>query len=239
MPQDYPSQFGRSDAYSNPEGMLPMPPPASTSWPAPQWFTQKISFTWELVATIDGTDPDEVYPTGWLYRYVWNTATFDLRPDLRSGNASPKDGIPMLSPAARLMLQLTRSANGTASQPLLSSDGLYVEAVDWVNNVTNYSSDRRTADGGITGGAGLIPGNAVNVTSQFTTVTSTTPTGYVGARSVLVGFAPPGTNLGGGDGYPVRFWRLELRFNMLVRSELPLPDPPTEPPALVLQASMY
>jgi hypothetical protein len=59
------------------------------------------------------------------------------------------------------------------------------------------------------------------------------------ARTALVGFAPPGTTLGGGEGYPVRFWRLELGFSIFVETGAPLPPEPPEPPPLTLQASMY
>ena len=232
MPQDYPSQYGRSDAYSNPEGTIPFPPPASTSWPAPQWFTQAIPFGWTLTGTIDGTDPNSPFPTGFLYNWNWSTPVFDLRPDLRSGNASPKDGVPMLPKSARLMVQLKQSSNSSGALGVLNTSGLTVQAVDYSNNVTNYSSDRRLNDAPpVTGGAGLLPANPINVTSQFT-ATGT-------ALALLAGFAPPGTNLGGGDGYPVRFWRLELRFQILVPSLLPLPLVPLQPRKYVLQGSMY
>lgn len=227
MSQDYPAQFGRSLLYRDPQGTLPMPSPQDI--PRPQWFSQWMKFRWQLIDTIQ-PDEQEPQPPGFVFRCTWTSPAFDLRPDLRSGNAGTKDGVPIWSTAARMYVQVARDAQGTASQPVLRLDNITVSGTDWVNTTFNRSSDRRLGEG-ITGGGGLLQEETKDVSSKFAAPSP--------ARTALVGFSPPGTDLGGGDGYPVRFWRLELAFTSFVETGAPLPPDPPEPPPLVLQASVY
>lgn len=232
MSQDYPAQFGRSPLYQNSQGTLPMQPPPAGSMPASQWYTQWMPLQWTLSETVD-TDSASPLGVGYVYTCSWTSPAFDLRPDLRSGNAGPKDGTPIWTRSGRLFVQLAGDAQGTGIQPSLV-DLLFnfsAQAQDWVNTTFNRSGDRRLGEG-IGAGAGLLAEGPVDVSAQFSATGD--------ARTVLVGFAPPGTTLGGGEGYPVRFWRLQLNFSVFVETGAPLPDPATvDPPALMLQASVY
>jgi hypothetical protein len=124
---------------------------------------------------------------------------------------------------------------GTGTQPDLDTSNLTAEARDWINDTFNYSSDRRPGEG-VTGGAGLLLSAPVDVSSKFAVPPLS------GATTSLVVFAPPGTTSGTGEGYPVRYWRLQLDFTQFVETEFPVPDPPPMPSSLltpVLQVSMY
>lgn len=241
QPRDFPAQFGRDPNYANPGVTLPLPSP--TEMPRPVWHTPKTPFRWTFSA-FNITPPE---PVGPIYTYNWTTPAFDLRPDLRSEQASPKDGQPVWSTASRLYIQLSGNpsigvgASGPGSQPALTGGGTggsyTVHAIDWVNATTNYSADRRPTEA-VTGGAGLLNLPARDVSADFAFGTSILPT----PTSILVGFAPPGTGLGGGEGYPVRYWRLQLQFSILIETGLPEPVPLPVPNGnipSVLWASVY
>lgn len=226
---DYPSQFGRSPLYRDPEGTLPMPSPQDI--PRTQWFTQWMKFRWALIDRIRRHDPSP-YGVGFRYGYTWTSPAFDLRPDLRSGNAGAKDGVPIWTPSARLFVQLAVDAQATGRQPALAPEiiNLSVDAVDFVNTSFNRSGDRRLGEG-IGSGAGLLQGSPINVTSKFNAANQ--------ATTSLAGFSPPGTTLGGGEGYPVRYWRMQLDFSIFIETGAPLPVRVQSIPALTLQASVY
>lgn len=229
MSQDYPAQFGRSPFYRDPQQTLPMPPPAAGTMPAAQWYTQWQNFRWSLVRTIDVGDADPL-GVGFVYGYTWTSPAFDLRPDLRSGNAGTKDGVPIWSMGGRLFVQLATPGAGGIFD---SVRFLSTEAQEWVNTTVNRSGDTNVLDGA-TAGAGLLREALYDVSAQFSS------SGGGSANTILAGFAPPGTSLGGGEGYPVRYWRLQLKFSVFVETDAPLPDPATvTPPALLLQASVY
>lgn len=226
---DYPSQFGRSPLYRDPLGTIPMPSPQDI--PRVQWYTQWMKLRWELTETVD---TDSVLPlgVGYIYSYTWTSPAFDLRPDLRSGNAGVKDGVPVWSNAARLYVQLAVDAEGTGTQRALSdfAPNLIVGGTDFMNTNFNDSGNRRLGEG-VGAGAGLLQGGEINVSSKFNPGPQ--------ARTAVAGFAPPGTALGGGEGYPIRFWRLRLDFSIFVETGAPLPVEAPAPPPLTLQASVY
>lgn len=246
MAKDYPSQFGNSEQYRNPDGTNPMPSPENI--PRPRWDGPRTPFRWEVQTVVT----DEVAPApplvnledtplapGVVYTYTWTSPVFDLRPDLRSSQGAAKAGTPIWSTAARLYIQMLVNSRGSGNQvPLNRAVGLdvpgsiAVTARDWVNTFANVELQTAPSDG-VTGGAGLQRGNPTDVSGLFNVPLDSD------ATTVLAGFAPPGTTLGSGDGYPVRYWRLELTFTCTIETGLPLPDPlPTGKP-LVLQPSVY
>lgn len=230
---DYPSRFGGGSQYSNPEGTLPLPSPGNV--PRPLWVGDRQRFNWSVLLLPVDDPPD---PVGVTYQYVWQSPTFDLRPDLRSAQGAPKDGVPIWSTAARLYIQIAGDpSRGTppvpGTQPVLNMAGTVVEANEWVNISTNYSSDRRPGEG-ITGGAGLLSLGTFDASAAFTALP--------GATTVMVPFSPPGTGAGGGDGYPVRYWRLRLTFTHFIETGLPAPVPlptPDQNAPGVIWASVY
>jgi hypothetical protein len=237
--RSFPAEFGSSEQYYNSQTTLPLPSPRDV--PRPIWTTDKIGLTWRRVGIPADAEPPDV--PGVTYQYSWFTPSFDLRPDLRSAFGAPKDGVPIWSSAARVYIQLAGNPSvgiaGTA--PVLDTSGLTALATDWVNATTNYASANRPADinpeTGLTyeGGWGLYPTSERNVSAQFV---ASGPNAY----SILVGFTPPGTGLGGGDGYPVRYWRLQLKFRVFIPTLLPPPPIlPVPGPAIpsTLWATVY
>lgn len=227
---NFPSRYGHSPLYANPQGTVPAPSP--TGIPRPVWGTQWMVVQWVQTDVVDPTvDPLEVRPPGVLYRYTWSSPVFDLRPDLRSSNAGPKDGVPIWSVAARLYVQLAANARGSGAQPALLTPNVNVTATDWVNTTFNFSGARRPTEG-VSGGAGLLNSTPTDVTAKFSA-------SGAGVTTTLAGFAPPGSTLGFGEGYPVRFWRLQLTFEQFIETEVPLPDPLPNGRPYVFQASVY
>lgn len=229
MPKQFPAQYGRSPLYRNPEHTLPMP--AASDIPVPQWYTPWMRIDWALDRTVDPSlaDPGVAYPPGGVYTYTWTTPNFDLRPDLRSGNAGPKQGVPIWTPSARLFVQLA-SQGGQPGIQILQTPNLTVTATEWVSLAFNQTQALGGTGQSFTG---LKQQPSYDVTSKFAV-----PPGNLGS-STVGGFAPVGSNLGGGEGYPVRFWRLQLEFEIAVETAVPLPSPLTLPANYILQASMY
>ena len=223
---DIPARYGQSDMYRNPNGTLPMPSPQDV--PRPLWGNDGCEFAWEEVFVSDGTGvPPETqaYPPGVMYTYTWTSPVFDLRPDLRSANGAPKVGVPIWSTSARLYLQLMAPSNGAGAQPALDMSWTTATAQDF----TEVYANQQPANGASTG---KVPGGATyNVSALFTTAP--------GQQSLLVGFSPPGTNLGFGTGYPVRYWRLAVIFTKFVPFNLPVPNPLPVPVPITLQAAVY
>lgn len=205
MAKQYPGQFGRSPLYSNPEGTLPLPSPKEV--PRPQWYGARMPFVWVPVVVDEAPAP-----VGILYIYEWTSPVYDLRPDLRSANASPKTGVPIWSSASRLYVQVTAPSIDALPFP----SPISVLSTEFAQT-TNAQQQRRLGEG-----AGVPPNvqsiGSANVTGAFATTSG-------GQQSVLAGFSPPGTTLGFGDGYPVRYWRLKLKFSWFVETGVPVPTP--------------
>lgn len=230
MSKDYPSQYGNSPQYRNPDGTVPLPSPSDI--PKTNWNTQWVSLGWTTLFTV-GDGSSLPYPPGVMYGATWSSTTFDLHPELRSAQAGPKDGTPIWNISSRMYVQLRINSAGAGVQSNLSAlAGMQVNAQDLVSAVFNYSGSSRPGEG-VTGGGGTIGGTITNVSNLFA------PSSINQQFVALAGFAPPGTTLGFGEGYPVRYWRLALGFTFFVEEGLPLPDPPTDPPSVMLQATVY
>jgi hypothetical protein len=236
----YPAQFGHNPAYSNPNGVLPLPEPPVGAIPTAQWYSPKSKFVWANPVIIDPADENAPpLPPGVLWTYVWTSPAFDLRPDLRSGNAGQLDGVPVWNIAARLRVMIFEQSVSSGPQaPTVNTTGLTVAAAEWANDATNNSMAGYVTDGGSPAGAGLFRLQSRDVTNLFSQ--SNPPLGNVPGQALLAGFAPAGTTLGFGEGYPVRFWRLQLTFQQLVPlAELPAPDPLPVARPYIMQASYY
>jgi len=225
--QRFPSQFGTDPYYENPQGTIPGPP--GPKLPRP-WYASRTNFEWDATAVVAPPAP-----IGINYTYVWTSPIFDLRPDLRSADAGPKQGVPIWSRSDRLYIQLFAPTTTGLPVPL----GWTVTAQEF--GQTNVAQSQRGVGGaGATATPNVLGIGQVNVTAQFTV---TAP--Y--QQSIIAGFSPPGTTLGGGEGYPIRFWRLKLFFSYFEETgapvPIPLPDLPTFPAGTSLptaiQAAVY
>lgn len=226
MSKQYPAQYGRSPLYRNPDGTLPMP--AGAEIPITQWYSTNQPVQWGAATNLDGGDNDGL-PTGFQYTATWASPDFDLRPDLRSAQAGPKAGVPIWSPSARLFVTL-RAPSSNPGQASLVVPNLTVLATEFTSDAFNFTTNVATF-GAAQGLPGLPSSSVRDVSSQFN------PSATV--ASVLAGFSPPGTGLGGGEGYPVRYWRISLAFTIIVEAELPLPNPALAAPRLSIDAAMY
>ena len=243
MPKQYPAQFGRSPLYRDPEGTLPFP--AAHDIPISQWYQHETTMSWVLVQAIAPTvNPpiSSVLPPGWEYQYIWTTPVFDLRPDLRSANAGPKEGVPIWTNNGRLYIQMSQPSLGNFARVALTTPNLKVSATEWVNTSFNHNSS--AVPGGpanLQAGQGLLEQPSYDATSKFATAAQVG--GGFTASTQIGGFAPTGTSLGAGDGHPIRFWRLRLHFSIIVEAQLTaqgnLPSAQLFPTDYVLQASYY
>ena len=216
MPKQYPAQFGRSPLYRDPEGTLPFP--AARDIPIAQWYAHETTFEWTLIETINpvaGTTSS--LPPGWLYQYCWTTPAFDLRPDMRSANAGPKEGVPIWTDNARLLVQINQPSAGHLARPALVTPNLKVVATEWVNTSFNHNSFPLGSS--VAAGNGLLEQPSYDATSKFATSAQAGNPEFT-ASAQIAGFAPTGTSLGFGEGHPIRFWRLKLCFEILVQTDI-------------------
>jgi len=236
VPQDYPTQFGRSDLYPNSNGTIPAPPPNPANVPVPLYFSATATFTWTLFQTITEVDVNAAFPPGYVFRSTWTSPAFDLRPDMRSGQGAAKEGAAIWSRSARLYYTLMAPSTGTGSRAGLSTLNLNVAAQNFTAPVVNITNMGAPAEG-ISAGAGLQATPPTDVSGLFAV-----PPGLgTAVTSVLVGFAPPGTTLGMGEGYPIRYWRLQLTFDQFVATTTrPVPvTPDVSPTSYAFVAAVY
>lgn len=214
MNKKFPAQWGNAPQYTNPSTTLPMP--MGQTMPIPLWIQTKLPFRWTGPFFTDPTDfpvaggslPNTVY-----YTFEWDTPIFDLRPDLRSAQAAAKNGVPIWNTGARLYLQLFGLLNSVDNPlplvftPIGAATGLTAIGVDQGNAIFANITQAAVADPTV-----VVPYNSVQDIGPPETITNSFifPAGQ--PDSTVVGFAPPGTNLGGGDGYPLRYWRLRITF---------------------------
>jgi hypothetical protein len=198
--------------------------------PPPEW-TVTASFDWRVAAARPGDPP------GYAYEYEWSTPVFDLRPDLSSRIGTTKQGFPIWRRYGRLRVQL-------AGVRGLSADftNLTVTATEFVQVFdANVQAQRLTppATTATTPSPLLFQLDSADVTNVFFPVIPTTP----GVSQAALGeFSFRGNQLGGGEGYPVRYYRLQLRFRSF--GETGLPVPPVPPPisplrTYALSAAVY
>lgn len=187
--------------------------------------TKKQPPLWNVTTQMTWASPRaQLNPPGFTWEYRWSTTTFDLRPDLKSQIGNSKQGFAVWDTAARLYVLLT-GANGAT----FDGRNLSVVATDFVQV---FDANPQAPAGQST--PNLKQLGATNVSTVFYPI-NTIP----GQGNVLGGFAPPGTSLGGGEGYPVRYWRVEFVFTLFTPQDEPLPPNPTPPAPFVLIAGTY
>ena len=227
MSKAYPSQYGNASQYYNPDRTIPAPFPKDI--PVPQWYSSENPFDWTTAVAVG--------PGGAIginYTYTWSSPVYDLRPDLRSGNAARKEGVPIWTRSARMYVQIVAGNGGTffAAAPLTVTATEFTQTT----NAENRSAGPLLSKGS---GSNVLSSGRYDASSQFAAA-------FSGQQSLLAGFAPPGTTLGFGEGYPVRYWRLELGFTVFQETGLPIPDPIPDNPddwsngvTPVLHAAVY
>lgn len=125
--------------------------------------------------------------TDGTYLAEWRTPIFNLRPDLRSAGGTPKSGVPIWNRTARLYVQVSNLINGGAD----TTTKLRVESLEY--GAIAYGDVR----------------NGFNSVERVTAAADITADFMLGTNQpdrVILTFAPLG------EGTPVRFWGLELRF---------------------------
>ena len=157
------------------------------------------------------------------YTATWKSPLFDLRPDLRSAIAAPKVGIPIWTRAGRLYVQFFGLEG-------LSNENLKMFATEFGN--LNLGESTPGAAGGPTA---IVP--AISAPIEVTSVLSFAAPAAPG--SAVLGYAPYSASLGGGDGYPIRYWYLVLTFVKIF--DIGIPGPPATPaaPGIRIQAGFY
>jgi hypothetical protein len=226
--RDFPSQYGRSEQYRNPEASLPFP--VAKEIPRPVWVQQRLPITWTgPTPTLPVTND----PVGLLWEAVWESPWYDLRPDLRSTEGQPKIGVPIWDRAARLYVEMVTAPG---PQGGISPVGFSASFTEYAENLSLDPGQT------VMGAPGTLPPNSlkvppsqlpsvpVNVTSTFFPATPGTLYSTQGV------FSPPGTTAGGGDGYPIRYWKIRLGFSYFYGDIVP---PVDGVPPLNIQAAYY
>lgn len=188
------------------------------------WYGTRITIEWA------GTPvpPVGLKPAGINYTATYTSPVFDLRPDLRSSQAAQKQGVPIWSRSARLYIQFIAPNLLVLPYP----SGIQANTREFTQPVVAPN---------VVGTPNLDFIGIADVSALFNTSTP-------GQRAILAGFYPPGTTLGTGEGYPIRYWRIQINFSFFLETGLPIPPPPyglpVFPDPLVtlpteLQAAMY
>jgi len=220
--RDFPSQYGRSEQYRNPEASLPLP--EAKEIPRTTWAQPRMPLQWAGPTLLGPPNP-----IGNEWTATWESPWYDLRPDLRSSQQQVKLGVPIWTRSARLYVELSGppgTAGGFTSTGFSASFSEYAE---------NLSLDPGQV---ILGAPGTIPAPLQPLPvlpSPPVNVTSTFFPGIGLSYSTQGVFAPPGTTAGGGEGYPIRYWKVRLGFTYFWPGLLPN----TPPTALNLQATYY
>jgi hypothetical protein len=192
--------------------------------PPPEW-TATGTFDWQVTPTF----PNE--PPGYAFTSRWASPVFDLRPDLSSRIGTTKQGFPIWRRYARLRVQLSAPGGG-----LVDFTNMTVEAIESVQ-VFDANVQSTTVGAGSSPRPNLFDLDRSDVTSTFFPAAGPPSLGI--AQSALGEFAFRGNNLGGGEGYPIRYFRIELFFRKFVETGLPLPPAPPFPTDIALGAAVY
>ena len=198
--------MGREVNYRNPWGSNPAPAPKDI--PTTFWYTQAgMTVPWPGV----NAGGDDIA--------TWSTPVFDLRPQLRSSQNMAKAGVPVWDPAARLYIQIF---NLTATDPATQS--LRMGYREFANTtfgaVTQAGPNRAIANSGF---PNQVSSNPVVRVTPLIDITSEIMLGTNQPDSVVLVFEVLG------EGYPVRYWQLQLEWMKIGAAG----------PPLHFQAAMY
>jgi len=175
--------------YRNPNGSLPSP--SAKEIPVTLWHTSPgLRPPW---VGVDGLNVDSA---------LWSTPVFDLRPDLRSAQGMVKTGVPIWDTSARLYIQIF----GLTSLAALT-ETLRLEYREYANttfgHATSTAPNRAVPNSGV---PNQVARNPVVAVTPFIDISSELMLGSNQPDSVVLVFETLG------EGYPVRYWKCELRF---------------------------
>ncbi len=201
------------DSYDRIRGDIP---------PPPEW-TVTANFDCQITTS----DPGD--PPGYAFTYNWSTPVFDLRPDLSSRIGTTKQGFPIWRRYARLRVQLAGSL------------GAFVDFMDFTATSTEFIQIFDANVQGQIGGGGSSPRpNLFQVGSADVTSAFFPARAIPGLSQAALGeFSFKGNQLGGGEGYPIRYYRVGFTFRKVVETGLPVPLVPVFPDDLALSAAVY
>ena len=195
-----------SGNYYNPNGSSP--PPAAKNIPHTLWGQPRMPLNWGGV--VQGVDTA-----------VWTSPVFDMRAYLRGSGPEAPMGVPVWETTSHLYIQVfgLTTTTGNTQQLYLRSRELANTSTSWVHAAKPNAAVANPGDPAQTS---RVP--VVQVT-PWMDLTSSIAYGTNQPDSSILVFAPIG------EGYPVRFWQLELQFTC----ETGLAGPPD----ITLQAAMY
>lgn len=205
--------MGREENYRNPYGSNPSPDPIDI--PKTLWTTEVLNVPWVGVSGNPSMDTA-----------TWKSPTFDMRPDLRSAQAMVKAGVPIWNASSRLYVQifnLTGPLNTNANTNNLRLMYREFANTTW-GQVTQAGPNRAVVNSGFPNQVSRDPVVAI---SPLTDITSELMLGTDQPFSSLLIFSPAG------EGYPVRYWSVELVWQNVNGNPGPSPSP------LSFQAAMY
>lgn len=197
--------MGREKNYWNPYGSVPFP--EGKEIPHTLWSTEAgLPVPWIGVG-VAGTDSA-----------TWTSPTFDLRPDLRSSQGMKKSGVPIWT-TSYLYVQL-----GNLINPASATEGLRLEYREYCNTtfgeITQAGPNLAVANPGF---PNQVSNNPILRVMPRTDITSEVMLGVDQPDSVVLVFAPLS------EGYPVRYWKVEILFTYLNGAG----------PPIFLQAAVY
>jgi len=197
FPYPMPERYDPEGPYRNPGNTIPRPSP--TNMPVGAWIGNRGALSNWTANPVEGV----------LWRTVWASPIFDLRPDLGGLSYTGNNNIRVAAVpiwraagqnvAAQLFVQVTN---------LTTFSGLQVLSIEEAH-VCDVSSVATIND-------------PEDITSAFTSK----------GVSSLFTFSPYGS------GYPVRYWRLQLQFDILDNQDGPAPGVAV-PQNPVIQAALY
>ncbi len=190
--------------------------------PPPEWVATS-DFRWEVGPAEPGDPP------GYAFVYRWSTPVFDLRPDLSSQIGTTKQGVPIWRRYARLRVLITGPQGANLDGTDLSVTATESVSVFDANVQTNVATGQSASPS-------LFQLDSADVTNVFFPVVPLTP----GQSQAALGeFSFRGNQLGGGEGYPIRYYRVSFLFRKVVETGLPVPPNPPFPADIALSAGVY
>lgn len=198
--------MGREDNYRNPWGSVPSP--KAKEIPETLWTAERLPVVWAGFAA--GIDTGN-----------WSSPIFDLRPSLRSANSAKKEGVPIWNRSARLYVQIF-NLTGTAA----TTENLRLSFSENANTTYGhvYAAQPNRAVAPLGGGfPNQVTNQAVVPVTARVDISSEMMLGTFQPDSVVMTFVPLG------EGYPIRYWSLDLFFLKVGAAG----------PTLFIQAAMY
>ena len=209
-------------------------PDKSDQLPAAIWAQPRTGFRWQGPVLL--TPAGDMQPAQKVWTYEWESPWYDLRPDLISIEGQPKLGVPIWSRSARLFVELVGRSNGPAGDLGILTNNFTAVAKEYYDT-TNIDPGQI-----ITQGPGQKNANigALPLENIQTDVTSTFfPPSALRIATSLGVFIPPGTLAGGGEGYPVRYWKVVIKFSFTQPLGAVIVPDVSIPPIVSLQATYY